>query len=155
MGFFGAIKMWMIIVSLVGALGTAGYYVFQYKTLTSQNALVVAEKATVENDLSNCIDLNGGLGIQLGVQNNRILAANEQHRKEITDTVAYFELLKETIIRQAASNKQLRNQLDTVRKNTQEVFHKLSLDYDVIPERENYDNDNIEPDEDYEYDEEE
>jgi len=31
----------------------------------------------------------------------------------------------------------------------------LSLDYDVIPDRENYDNDNIEPDEDYEYDEEE
>ena len=31
----------------------------------------------------------------------------------------------------------------------------MSLDYDVIPEREKYDNDNIEPDEDYEYDEEE
>lgn len=26
----------------------------------------------------------------------------------------------------------------------------MSLDYDVIPEREKYDNDNIEPDEDYE-----
>ena len=26
----------------------------------------------------------------------------------------------------------------------------MSLDYDVIPERDHYDNDNIEPDEDYE-----
>jgi hypothetical protein len=31
----------------------------------------------------------------------------------------------------------------------------LSLEYDVIPERERYDNDNIEPDEGYEYEEDE
>ena len=31
----------------------------------------------------------------------------------------------------------------------------MSLDYDVIPERDHYDNDNIEPDEDYEYQDEE
>ncbi len=31
----------------------------------------------------------------------------------------------------------------------------MSFDLDIIPERERYDNDNIEPDEDYEYGEEE
>jgi hypothetical protein len=31
----------------------------------------------------------------------------------------------------------------------------LSLEYDVIPDRERHDNDNIEPDEDYEYGEDE
>ena len=31
----------------------------------------------------------------------------------------------------------------------------MSLEYDVIPDRERYDNDNIEPDEGYEYEEEE
>ena len=29
----------------------------------------------------------------------------------------------------------------------------MSLEYDVIPEREKYDNDNVEPDEDYEEEE--
>jgi len=28
--------------------------------------------------------------------------------------------------------------------------HMIRIEYDVIPEREGYDNDNIEPDEDYE-----
>lgn len=31
----------------------------------------------------------------------------------------------------------------------------MSLDHDVIPDRERFDNDNIEPDEDYEYGEDE
>lgn len=122
MGLFTSLKVWLMIVMLVGGLGTAGYYVHRYKNMELEITAIEGKKALVEKDLTNCIDTSSSLGIKLGMQNKRIEAYNAARLKEVEESKAWIDVLTRIIYKQDENNQELREALSKIALETQEVI---------------------------------